>query len=354
MKIKTTKLQEMISKAIKGVGNNKLIPLTSLIALNVSDNKLTITSTDATNYLYITSDINSDDFYVCVQADQFSKLITRMTCDEVSLEVINDNLEIKGNGTYTIALPLDEDGTMVKYPNPAESLKGETIGTVKLATITSILNSIKPGLATTMEFPQYVNYYVGDCVVATDTFKLNSLNTNLFSVPKLISGEMMNLLEVVTADTITVIADDNKIMFKTDDCVVYGTTASNIDDFSIDRLQEIIQQEFTSSCKLAKTSLLQLLDRISLFVDTFDEGAVTLNFTKDGLLVSSKKSNGTELIPYIESNNFADFVGIADIIGLQTQIKAQASDTIELQYGLDTALKFVDGDSVSILALLTD
>ena len=52
--IKTTTLQEMIAKAIKGASNNKLIPLTSLMAIEVKDKVLTLTTTDATNYLYIT------------------------------------------------------------------------------------------------------------------------------------------------------------------------------------------------------------------------------------------------------------------------------------------------------------
>lgn len=56
LQIKTTKLQEMLARAIKGASNNKLIPLTSLIAISLKDGELTLITTDATNYLYVRDD----------------------------------------------------------------------------------------------------------------------------------------------------------------------------------------------------------------------------------------------------------------------------------------------------------
>ena len=53
LKIKTSELQEMVGKAAKCVSNNKLIPLTSLMSIKVEDNLLTLTTTDATNYFYV-------------------------------------------------------------------------------------------------------------------------------------------------------------------------------------------------------------------------------------------------------------------------------------------------------------
>ena len=89
LQIKTTKLQEMLSKAIKGASNNKLIPLTGLIAIQLKDNKLTLTTTDATNYLYIQDDnIEGDDFYAVVQVDTFAKLVARMTCETITIDLI--------------------------------------------------------------------------------------------------------------------------------------------------------------------------------------------------------------------------------------------------------------------------
>ena len=52
LKIKTLVLQETLSKASKGCGNNKMLPITSLICLSLSDGTLTMQTTDSTNYMY--------------------------------------------------------------------------------------------------------------------------------------------------------------------------------------------------------------------------------------------------------------------------------------------------------------
>ena len=117
--IGTTKLQDMVARASKGVGNNKLIPITGLICIEVKDNKLTLITTDATNYLYIMDDkFVNDDFYAVVDANMFAKLISKMTCENIVLTVSDGVVAVKGNGNYKIELPLDENGQPIKYPDP--------------------------------------------------------------------------------------------------------------------------------------------------------------------------------------------------------------------------------------------
>ena len=53
MKLPTIKLQEMLAKSIKGASFNKLMPMTSMIAIKVKNKELTLTTTDGTNYLYM-------------------------------------------------------------------------------------------------------------------------------------------------------------------------------------------------------------------------------------------------------------------------------------------------------------
>lgn len=353
MQIKTTKLQELLSKATKGVGNNKLIPLTSLMALEVKDGELTVTTTDATNYFYVKEKVDGDDFYVCIQADQFSKLVSKITTESITLTVKDNALEVRGNGTYSIPLPIDVDGSIVKYPNPLDDVTLDNkIGEFSVATIKDVLSTIKPGLAVKMDFPQYTNYYMGDCVIATDTFKVNHMDEQVFDTPKLVSGDTMNLLDVVTDDTIEVYENNGKLIFSTPSCIVYGVAMNGIEDFPVDVINGYVSQKFPSMCKLPKANILQLLDRIALFVSDFDDGAIELTFTREGLLVSNRQSSGTELIPYIEIEDFADLVGSVDILMLQTQIKAQRGDVIELWFGEPNAIKLVDDNITSVVALL--
>ena len=355
--LKTEKLKEMVSRAVKGAGNNKLIPLTSLMAIEVTDNKLTLITTDATNYLYITEDkVVADNFYVVVDATTFSKLISKMTCENITLEVKTGVLNIKGNGNYKIELPLDENGGPIKYPDPVDrlDLSSATQKTINRTTVQVILETIKPALAVTLENPCYTGYYIGDGVVATDTYKIASMDVNLLGANRLVSPEFMDLLAVMTNEKITVMYTDTDIVCSTPDCTVYGKFMDGIEDYAIDAIMDLVNTEIDSFCSVPKNALLQLLDRLSLFVGPYDKNAIHLTFTQNGLQVSSKATNGIEIIDYIASDNFKDFTCAIDIQMLTQEVKAISNDVIELYYGEDNAIKMTDGNITIIVALLED
>lgn len=351
----TSVLQGLVSRAMKGASCNRMIPLTGLMSIELKDHTLTLTTTDATNYLYVMEHkVDGDDFYVVVQADIFSKLIARLTCEKVSLELKKHSLTVVGNGEYSIELPLDEEGELIKYPNPATNFVKGKATEVNLSTIKLILSTAKVSLATTLDVPCYTGYFVGHKIIATDTCQICGIDIDLFSQPALISAEMMALLDVMTNEKIKVYRDADTMMFETLDCVVYGKTMDCLDDFQIDAIDSLLGEEFDSACRLSKSALLQLLDRLSLFVGVYDKNGIYLTFTRDGLMITSKQANSSEVIKYIESDNFQNFTCCVDIEMLRSLIKANTCDSIEVQYGEDNAIKLTDGNVTQILALLED
>lgn len=357
--IKTAKLQEMVSRAEKGAGNNKLYPITQMLAIKLESNTLTMITTDNTNYLYIKENkVDGNDFYAVVPVDKFARLISRMTCDSISMELKDAVLEVTGNGKYSIDLQFEDDGEIVQYPDPMAEFKADNKQAVEInkTTVDAILTAVKPALATDLENPCYTGYYVGDKVVATDSFLINILDVNLLSVTKLVRAEVMNLLSVMESEKIKVHFNDEKseIVFLSPDCEIYGRDLEGIEDFSIDAIMEYTEKEFPSNCKLSKATLLQLIDRLSLFITEYDKGGVYFTFTKDGLQVSSMNTSGVELIPYVESENFSDFTCCIEINMLAKQIKAQNGDVVQMFYGDPDAIKLVDGNVIQIVALLDD
>ena len=356
MTINTSTLQNMVAKAMKGASCNKMIPLTGLMAIELTDHLLTLITTDATNYLYVREDkVEGDDFYVVIQAEMFSKLISKLTCEKVTLELRDNTLMVTGNGKYSIELPLDEEGELIKYPDPLNEFPtnvDET--TVNLSTIKLILATAKSALANTLEVPCYTGYYVGNKVVATDTYKICGINIKLWDEPALISPEMMNLLDIFTDEKITAVRDGNVMLFESASCTVYGTLMDSIEDYQIEAIEGLLEQGFESSCKLTKSALLQLLDRLALFVSPYDKNGIYLTFTKDGLQIESKQANSVETIPYAESKNFRDFTCCVDIEMLHSQVKANTGDGITIHYGEDNAIKITDGNVAQVVALLED
>lgn len=356
MIIKTMKLQEMVSKVILGASNNKLIPMTQLIQIEVKNNTLELTTTDATNYIKIKeNNIETDDFYVVVNADTFAKLIGKITKEEVELILTDNSLIVKGNGEYKLEIQLDEDGNLIKFPDVFSNyeLSEENKQTIKTETINKILNTNKAALATTMEIPCYTGYYFGKDVISTDTYKICALDTNIFNQPVLISPSVMELLKVFDNEVVDVYILDNYVMFwKTDTIEIYSHQLDGIENYAVDAISSLVNSDMDCACIINKQSFLNMLDRLSLFVSPYDQNVVTFKFTDEGILCESKQSTGSELISYIDKDSeHLSFECNIDIITLSTQIKAIPTETFELWYGANNAIKIISDDITQIISL---
>lgn len=355
--IGTELMKDVMSRAIKGVGNNKLLPITQMICVSLKAGVLTTITTDGTNYLYVKEQhVVGDDFYVVVDANQFAKLISKMTSDNITMTVAEKigALNVKGNGNYVLELPLDEDGEFIKFPDAYEKLMGsefDEVVNINKSTVQVILETVKPALATTFENPEYTAYYVADKVVATDRTTIASMDIKFCNTPKLINADFLDLVSVMREEKIEARYCGNDVIFTTQDATIVGKLADGIDDFAIDAISELIDQEFTSFCSVPKTELLQMLDRLSLFVGPYDDNSVILTFANEGLQVSSKASSGVEIISYVASEEHVNFTAPINVNMLIKTVKSISSDVIEMFYGDDSAIKIVDGNITIVVAL---
>lgn len=353
--IGTELMKDVMSRAIKGVGNNKLLPITQMICVSLKDGVLTTITTDGTNYLYVKEQhVAGDDFYVVVDANQFAKLISKMTCENITMTVVDGSLNVKGNGNYILELPLDEDGEYIKFPDAYQKLallEPDERGTINKSTVQVILETVKPALATTFENPEYTAYYVADKVVGTDRTIIASMDVEFCNMPRLINADFLDLVSVMREEKIATAYYGSDAVFQTQDAVIVGKLAENVDDYAIDAISELVDQEFTSSCSVPKAELLQMLDRLSLFVGPYDDNSVILTFVKEGLQISSKASSGVEIISYVASTNHENFTAPINVNMLIKTVKSVSSDVIDMSYGNDSAIKIVDGSITIIVAL---
>ena len=354
--IKTTQLQDLVSKAIKCSSNDKLLPITSLMEIRLFANRLTLTTTDATNYFSVSTEVDdTQEFSVVVMADSFAKLIAKMTCDTVTLNLENESFSVTGGKSkYNIELPLDVDGTLVKLALPdtedATILKGESISVSK---IKLILASAKSALATTLDAPCYTAYYVGDSVLTTDSFKVCCINSKLVEQPVLISSNTMDILDIMANDDEAEILyqrSNNTLVFSTPNCILRTKAYDGIENYSVDAILGFVNSEFTSECIVDKDEMLQALDRLSLFVGDYDRNVITIKFGNNSIIMQNRKNVGIETIDCISGGD-AEFDCAVDVEMLKSQIKVNSSDEVKIQYGLDNCIKIIDGDTIQIIAL---
>lgn len=354
--INTSTLQDMVSRAVKGASNNKMIPLTSLMALDLNDHTLRITTTDATNYLEIIQEkiISDESLYVVIDADKFNKLVSKISSETISLQLAEQGLEVIGNGKYLFDLPLDEEGKPIRFPNYQFEINQGAGSVVKLSTVKLITSVNKASLANTMEIPAFTGYYFGDMVLTTNIHTICHTAIRVFDQKMLLPSELVNLLLVMVDEDIRVFQEESRIKFSTNGCVIYGYAMDGIDDFKVDQIDGLIKMEFPSMCKLPRHEFIAVLDRLSLFMTQQDKDELIGIFTPDGMRISCKGGTGSELIKYQGSENFKSFTVRLDIELVKSVVASQSGEVLEVWYGSDLALKFVHGQVTQIVALLED
>lgn len=354
--IKTSELQDMVSKAIKCVSNNKLIPLTSLMNIKVESNVLVLTTTDATNYFYVSKQkVACEDFEISVMADLFTKLVQKTSSDEITLVIEGAMLEVKGNGTYKMELPLNEEGKVIKFPVKCDfgALRVDE-GLIQLSTIKTIINSNKASLASSIELIALTCYYCGDKVVTSDSYKICNTAIKVFEKPRLITEALMELLSVMSEENIEISTTSKDIVFETAFEKLYAPITDGVESFPIAAIDNLVNLEFKSNCKIPRSAVLSVLDRLALFVSPYDKRGIYLTFTKEGIMFSSKKSSGSELIPFIASEKFVPYTCCIDIEMLRSQVVTQDAAELILYYGSEVAIKMVNNNITQVVALMAD
>lgn len=355
--IKTEILKELVARAIKGASKNKLIPITSLMEICVKDNTLSLMTTNGANYLKVMhGELDSEDFYVVVEIDTFSKLVSKTTSDKVVLTQEDTNLHFKGNGNYTIKLPVDENGQAINFPHYHFEEEGAAVLPLNNSTLKHILATHKSAVASSMEVPCLTGYWFGNKVLTTDSFVVccSMIDVMQEHPPILIHSELMDLLAVLNQEHITLKMKNDQLLFETTNAVIYGQQLSGIEDYPVEGVESYLDTAFEQNCTVSKASILSVIDRLKLFITPYDSNAVCLTFTAEGLQISSKKATGSELIPYESSENFTPYQVNLDVEMLKAQINAVSDPLVTIWYGSETAIKLTSGNQIQIIALLED
>jgi hypothetical protein len=355
MKVSTQRFKDAVNKAIKGASFNNLIPLTSMVGIKLSQGNLRLLTTDMTNTLCIIIDkVVGDDMDITVDADKFGKLISKITSEEVDLSVNDDKLIIKANGTYKLPLIADEEG-IVSFPDV--KVGNEPDGEVLLTSILAAYNINKSALSKTLEQPSLTGYYCGDMVITTDgsVITFNGFDAFKYGEPLLISSQMMALLTLNSSEKIEyMVINNSELNFVTKDVVITGPVLEGIEDYPVSEIKAYLDEAFTSSCKVPKDLLLDVLDRLALFIEPYDKNGAYFTFGRKGINIHSKKDASVETVNYVESKDFEPFVCCVDIPMLKEQLIANPDETVKIYYGNENALKIESGKVTQVIALLED
>ena len=356
--IKTSKLQSMLNKAIKCSGNGATNVLTAMVHVELENNVLRLTTTDINNYLtIIANDIAGDDISFTVSVEKFSKLVSKTSTEEVSISVNDEYISITGNGTYKIPLQFDVNGEQIRYPNHEINTPDES-GTIKVSTIKNIILHNKPELAVTDEEPCLTGYFCTDeCTASADTFNICRNDVALFKTDLLVQPLVFDLLSMSLDDEISYKLSDNDILFESASIKLFSHLMEGKEKYSklMTVVNDCAETEYVSTCVLPKTALLNVIDRLSLFIGDNDENGVYMTFTKNGVKVETINGSAIESIPYQSSDNFKDFRCLIGVDSLKRQLSSVVGEAVNVHYGGTQKTVTIKQDNAThIISLLKD
>ena len=358
MKIKTEVLQKMVAKSIQGASFNKMIPLTSLIGIKYVDDNLILTTTDGSNQLKVSmTEVQlgitekQPNFYTIVNADTFSKLVSKTTKEFIELENKDNYLEVTGNGTYKLEIAINEEGEMVKFPT-IDTLKDIYPYPIDTKVLQEAIKITRASTAKTMELPCLTGYYIADNIITTNREMICIMQNSLTKEPILLSNEIAELVLLIDNETISVYHKDNNLILDSTNYTIIGKELEGKDIYPVSQITDTLNVAYKNTIKVNKQELLNVLDRMNLFVTDYDKGGIYLDFTEAGLIIRSQKSNAEEIIEIEGSLEPEDrFNCLIDIEMLKAQVETILTDVVEIAYGQDTSIKIVDGKVIHIISL---
>ena len=339
--ISTKSLQAMAGKLNK-CSTNKLLEITKYWHLLVTGEGFEMTAMDGSNYITAKDRSVKGNLDAIVRADQFGKLIDKTSVDKVTLELKENYLRVVGNGDYKVEIVLGETYPFYEVPNDISVFSADTGNLKKINTYN------KSAVSTTLADGYLTGYYVdGAEAVTSDSIKICINPVELFDEPVLVTAEMMTLATALSGEKFTIKSWDNKIILEDDTTVIYGAQLDGIDEFP--NVDAFAEQEFPSNVKLSKLGITAILDRLTLFLDSFDKSEILLQFTEKTLKISTGKGSFEE-IAYAEANDVEPFVCNVNVVYFKDIVSAVQNEYFYLHFGEETMIEVIDGDVMFILA----
>ena len=357
VKIKTAVLQDMMNKAVKGAGNDKAMPITQLMGIEVDGEYLCLTTTDGENFLTVFDkpESISEPTAFCVSAEMFSKLVLKTTSEFITLSLVKNVLKVKGNGTYTFPLSSDEEGDLISIPHVSlKNLQGvEILGEVDAKDFKDIYNIGKTALATNNAERVFTGFYLSKSgIVTSNGSKATLTRKAITEKPLLLSNAFMALATLINADKIKFHLHENKVFATGKGLAVCGVCMPELAEYPIESIMDFMGIEFKHNVKLNKTALTNILDRVGLFIGVYDKNGVSFNFGESGVIVADLHGSASELLK--TEGKIESFTTTLDIQSLRDMLAVNPDEQISLDYGKKEAIRVSFGNSVQVLAALLE
>lgn len=363
MKLKTSIVQNMISKALKGASNTAMLEITRMMLIAVKDGELKMVTTDNSNTLEVTHAVEAEgEFYAVVRIDQVSKLLAKITTADVEFMVDEESktLSIKGNGDYTIQLPLDEESELIEFPEiEGFNWDKKASKTVEAHALAALPKSHANSIRTSNDVPFLNAYYFdGDVgVVTTNHLNLTQTKLDVFKKQTLLPTELVDLFELLDGGVRIIVQEEKgkptQYGFVGSGVRIHGFAKQGVEQFPIVQLMPMLEMEYPNICVVSQSMLSATLDRMTLFVGVYEDNATTLMFANGTLVVADSAQKNIEDVSFeVEMDEFEPYTCVINAVTFKDFVNAQALDNgLEIAFGIDGSIMLIANGLQHIIGL---
>lgn len=365
MILRIEEMQNACGKILAAVDSNNLSILTETLQIKTEGRNLYVSVTNREYFAKVRIEIDSDvDFHATVNANLFLKLISQITTDTIEMNIVENSLVLKGNGTYKLPLIYDGDKLLelpeIKIFNPTVNfvIKSETLLSILQYNSKEITKS-KDSITKPIQKLYYmdengaVTFTTGACV---NSFTLEQpvkvlLNDRLVKLFKLFKGEKVTF--TLGYDAISDDIIQTKVKFETTDVTITAILScddSMLRQFPVNAVRGRADASYPYSINMNREQLIQTINRLMLFTTSNNGKEIvkpnsTFEFKKDSVVIYDVKKENKEEIYYTNTScNIDDaYVAILDLKDLRATLETCSEQYVTLNFGDGAAVVLVRG-----------
>lgn len=364
MIIESEKLKDVSQKILTAVDSNELSVLTETLELKTLGNFLFMNVTNKEYFASVKLSLNSPEpFHATVNANLFLKLIAQITTKDIELNINDNALIVKGNGTYKIPLIYD-NGNLLELPEI------EIKNKVKEFSISSdILSSIlaynsKELLRGTISRPVQKLYYIDEQGAITFT---SGACVNSFNLPEpvkiLLNNRLVRLFKLFNKCEVKftlgydALSDDiiqTKVSFETDSIKLTAIISCDdtlLNSVPVSSIRGRANNLYDYSIILNKNELLQTLNRLILFTSAKNtlKPYSLFKFDLDHVTIWDSDKDNHEDLNYIGTNMPSVYEATLDIVDLKAVLDTCDEQDITINFGNHQAVVISRGNIKNII-----
>lgn len=365
MIIRSEDFRLVCSKILGAVDSNSLSTLTEVVELKTEGTNLFISVTNKDYFARVKLDLGiPEPFHATVNADLFLKLVSQITTETIELNVRDNCMILKANGTYKIPL--------VYYNEQLIELPEITINNVtnEFNIDSNILLSIlqynskelNKGVITK---PVQKLYYIDDQGALTFTSNGGCVNSFMLEQPvkillpnrvvklfKLFKGE--NVKFTLGYDAISEETIQTKVRFESSDICITAVISCDdtlLNSVPVGAIRNRANAEYPYTVAFNKEAFLQAINRLMLFspkdgINLFSK----FEFKRDCLVMYDVRNENKEEIYYTGNTIPDEYSATLDFGDLKTTLETCTEPYLTLHFGNGVAMVIARGNIKNIIS----